>query len=175
MSKKTRAKKRAPKKRMPALKNMQLWLKGTRLVCMESCGLDVNGKAEMLVDATPSSQTLFKKSGVDMNKLITGTPHNWLVTVTAIIKDIHGNYDPVCELEVFKGTKIDDTEPKVTPMLETIKDGINEKMIVDYGWIAEILPTKRYDHKWDLEAYEKKAEEYLINWVINRHIGREVA
>jgi len=60
-------------------------------------------------------------------------------------------------------------------MLDNAKRGVNEKLIVDFGWIAEILPTRRVDQKQDEQKFYDRAEQYLENWIINRHIEQEKA
>lgn len=157
--------------KQPGEKVVRACIKGLRLISMESNGLKEDGTAEILIQPTPSAKALL--SHIDANQWIVNTPHNWLICVVAILRDIHRNYESRQELEVFKGTKIDDTAAKVMPMLDTIKDGLNEKMIVDYGWFAEILPTKRFDPKQDEEKYKAKAEDWIENWIINRHIEQE--
>ena len=106
-------------------KNIQLWLKGLRLVLMESQGSDID------ICFRHSTKALFANGRMDPNKLVIDTPHNWLISVLVVIRDIHGNYDGIAEHEIFMGTKINDTAEKVMPLLESIKDGLNEKMIVE--------------------------------------------
>lgn len=159
--------------RKPSDKVIRSCLTGLRLVSMESNGLKEDGTADVKIDCGPSARVMLSR--VDANRWIVDTPHNWLITVVVIIKDFRGNYDTNHHLFLEKGKRIDDTAEVVQPKLNDAKNGINEKLIVDFGWIAEILPTKRLDQKQDEQKYFDRAEQYLEDWIINRHIEQEKA
>lgn len=159
--------------RKPSDKVIRSCLTGLRLVCMESNGLKEDGTAEVKIDCGPSAKVMLSR--VDANRWIVDTPHNWLITVVVIIKDIHGNYDTIHDLVMARGIRIDDTGPDVQPMLDKAKGRVNQRLIVDFGWIAEILPTKRLKQNQDDNKFYDRAEQYLENWIINRHIEQEKA
>ncbi len=158
--------------RQPSDKNIRLWLTGLRLVAMTSNGLDDEGQAEMKIDCSRSTKTILARLG-NADHLIRRLSHNWLITVVVIIKDLHGNYDTRHHLFLAKGQRINDTAEDVQPVLDRIRGEVNEKLIVDWGWIAEILPTKRFDKKQDEQRFFERAEQYLENWIINKHIEQE--
>lgn len=152
-------------------KKINAIMRGFRLVAMDSNGIDENGEAIMGLDASPATLRLLKKMG-NADHLVRALQHHWLIMVAVIIRDIHGNYNAQHDFVLAHGKRINDTAEEVQPLLDKIKEPVNEKLVIDWGWIAEILPTSAQDAKWCAEKYKNRAEDYLERFIINRHLER---
>ena len=153
-------------------KHLNSLLRGLRLVAMESNGIDEDGMAIMGLDASLATLRILKRLG-NADHLIRSLQHHWLIMVAVVIRDIHGNYSAQHDFVLAHGHRINDTAEEVQPLLNRIKTPVNQKLIVDWGWIAEILPASAKDPKWDEEKFKDRAEDYLLKFIENRHIEQE--
>ncbi|WP_346839790.1 hypothetical protein [Microbulbifer sp. SAOS-129_SWC] len=153
----------------PKGRHINSLMRGLRLIAMESNGLEDDGTAKLGIDASlPTMRTLASLGNAD--HLIRRLQHNWLVMVVVIIRDWRGDIDTAHHFFIGKGQRINDLAEDVQPALEKVRGEVNEKFIIDWGWIAEILPNSNQDKKQDQEAYMNRAEEYLQVFIQNRHL-----
>lgn len=153
-------------------KHLNSLLRGLRLVAMESNGIDDDGMEIMGVDASIATLRILKRLG-NADHLIRRLQHHWLIMVVVVIRNDRGDYDTQHDFVVAHGHRINDTAEEVQPLLDKIKAPVNQKLIVDWGWIAEILPASAKDPKWDEEKFKDRAEDYLFKFIENRHIEQE--
>lgn len=162
------------KQRQPKGKHINSLLRGLRLVAMESNGLEEDGTAKLGIDASLFTMRQLARLG-NADHLIRKLQHNWLVMVVVVIEDWRGDIDTAHHFFIGKGQRINDLAEDVQPALAKIRDEVNEKYIIDWGWIAEILPNSSQDQKQDDERYLDRAEEYLQLFIKNRHLQQEQA
>ncbi|MFI2810176.1 hypothetical protein [Microbulbifer sp. JSM ZJ756] len=158
--------------RHPTGKQINRLLRGLRLIAMDSNGLEEDGSPILGIDASvPTMHALGRLGNAD--HLIRRLQHNWLVMVVVIIQDWRGDIDTAHHFFIGKGQRINDLAPDVQPRLEKIREEVNEKFIIDWGWIAEILPNSNQDRKQDTERYQERAEDYLQLFIQNRHLNTD--
>lgn len=144
---------------------------GLRLIAMESNGYDAADDFPVMRIGASNTTLRWLAARGDADHVIRKLQHKWLVTVVVVIKDWRGEYDAQTHFFFGWGKRVNDLSEEVQPKLDKIRDGVNAKFIVDWGWFAEILPTTAKDTDEQKERFKVGAEDFLAQMIEERHVN----
>lgn len=159
------------KGRQPTRRHINANLSGLRLVALESNGQwEDDGSARMRIAAKQSSLRFLSFMG-NADHLIRELSHKWLVSVVVVLVDHRGEELDVRNENFFLwGKRINDGAEEIQPKLDAIKQKYNQRQLLDWGWVAEILPAGTKESQQ--AAIEARADEWLMDLVEIRHASK---